>query len=53
MTIFSSPVLLDMGSVVSVKCKKAWVYILDGVQMFGGILRDEAVDGIQSVVFSY
>lgn len=33
--------------------QKAWLYILDSVQMFGGILRDEAVDDIQSMVFSY
>lgn len=33
--------------------RKNWVYILDGVQMFGGILRDEAVDDVQSMVFSY
>lgn len=40
---------------VSGQCQllKAGVYILDGVKMFGGILRNEAEDDIQSVVLSY
>ena len=33
--------------------QKARLYILDGLQMFGGILRDEAEDDLQSMVFSY
>lgn len=38
-------------SAVSVKSRK--VYVLDGVQVFDGILRDEAEDDFHSVVFSY
>lgn len=44
---------VSMVKLISGKCRKPLGYLLNSMQMLGCVLRNEAVDDIQSMVFSY